>query len=416
MRPAIRVENLSKQYRIGARRRGGYRTLRESIMDAVTAPWRRLRGQSEETAGEHWALQDVSFEVQPGEITGIVGRNGAGKSTLLKILSRITEPTAGRVELHGRVGSLLEVGTGFHPELTGRENIYLNGAILGMTRREVARRFDDIVAFAECEKFLETPVKHYSSGMYVRLGFAVAAHVEPEILIIDEVLAVGDANFQNKCFKKIHTLAQGGRTVLFVSHNLAAVSQFCVRAILLSHGVAVCQGPASEVIDTYLNTQADDLQAETVFADRPDRPVNFTRLCLRNDAGEPAAQFTTAEAVTLEIEYVVRQPLTDDVVWLTLERVDGIRITKACEDEDREPPSLRAPGRRVMRVRFPGGVVNAGVYRFQVLIGTPRAREHDRQWSNYFELEDVDRSKNLSMGSQRGIVRLPLTWTEEPLE
>ena len=234
---AIRAENLGKMYRIGARR-APYGRFTETLMRALAAPIRRLRDLGKPVPAEEfiWALQDVSFEIKRGEAVGIIGRNGAGKSTLLKILSRITEPTTGRVELHGRVGSLLEVGTGFHPELTGRENIYLNGAILGMKRAEIQSRFDEIVAFAEIEKFLDTPVKHYSSGMYVRLAFAVAAHLEPEILLVDEVLAVGDVAFQKKCLGKMENVAREGRTVLFVSHNMNAVEQLCGSALLLERG------------------------------------------------------------------------------------------------------------------------------------------------------------------------------------
>ncbi len=230
MPPAIRVENLGKRYKIGLREQA-HQNFREVLTGLAAAPFRRLRRLREGTNGADtiWALKDVSFEVQPGEVVGIIGRNGAGKTTLLKILSRITEPTSGRVELRGRVASLLEVGTGFHPELTGRENIYLNGAILGMKKAEIDRKFDEIVAFAETEKFLDTPVKRYSSGMYVRLAFAVAAHLEPDILIVDEVLAVGDAEFQRKCVGKMKDVATGGRTVLFVSHNMAASTQRCGR-------------------------------------------------------------------------------------------------------------------------------------------------------------------------------------------
>lgn len=254
---AIRVEGLSKQYRIGARQER-YRALRDSITDAMIAPFRRaaslLRGQATGAAELNetiWALQDVSFEVKQGEVIGVIGRNGAGKSTLLKILSRITEPTRGHAEIYGRVGSLLEVGTGFHPELTGRENIFLNGAILGMRRREIERKFDEIVAFAEIEKFIDTPVKHYSSGMYVRLAFAVAAHLEPEILIIDEVLAVGDANFQRKCLGKMGDVARSGRTVLFVSHNMGAVSAICKRSLLLQDGKLRKDGFTKAVLPDY---------------------------------------------------------------------------------------------------------------------------------------------------------------------
>lgn len=254
-RPAIRVEGLGKRYVVNHENRGGgYRTLRESLVDMAAAPLKRLRGERGASREEFWALNDVSFEVQPGEVVGIIGRNGAGKSTLLKILSRITKPTNGRVKLNGRVGSLLEVGTGFHPELTGRENIYLNGSILGMSRREIARKFDEIVDFAEIETFLDTPVKRYSSGMYVRLAFSVAAHLEPEILIIDEVLAVGDATFQRRCIERMSQLARSGCTILFVSHNLEIVPLLCQNAILLSRGNVDYLGSAGDVVHRYLAT------------------------------------------------------------------------------------------------------------------------------------------------------------------
>jgi lipopolysaccharide transport system ATP-binding protein len=254
---AIRVEKLGKQYRIGKRER--YQTLRDTLTDTVAAPFRWLRnGRSANGNGapEHiWALKDISFEIPRGEVVGIIGRNGAGKSTLLKVLSRITEPTEGRAEIHGRVGSLLEVGTGFHPELTGRENVYLNGAILGMHKAEIAGKFDEIVAFAEIEAFLDTPVKHYSSGMYMRLAFAVAAHLEPEILLIDEVLAVGDVAFQKKCLGKISDVANQGRTVLFVSHNLIAVENLCPRSVLLRRGEVLEAGETRQVLGEYLSEQ-----------------------------------------------------------------------------------------------------------------------------------------------------------------
>src|SRR5437870_3060306 len=243
MPPAIRVENLGKCYRLNHQAtRTSYRTLRESLTDWAAAPLRRWRSGSADRAETLWALKDVSFEVQPGEVVGVIGRNGAGKSTLLKILSRITKPTTGEVRLRGRVGSLLEVGTGFHPELTGRENIYLNGSILGMSRKEIDRRFDEIVAFAEVERFLDTPVKRYSSGMHVRLAFAVAAHLEPEILVVDEVLAVGDADFQKKCIGKMSEISRRGHTVLFVSHSMYAVSKLTTRALLVERGRIVAQG------------------------------------------------------------------------------------------------------------------------------------------------------------------------------
>lgn len=279
---AIRVENLGKMYRIGGKQEK-YSTLRDTLIDVVAAPFRKVRGllRGEAASGlqeDIWALKDVSFEVKHGEVVGIIGRNGAGKSTLLKILSRITEPTTGYADVFGRVGALLEVGTGFHPELTGRENVYLNGAILGMTRRDIDRKFDEIVDFAGVEKFIDTPVKHYSSGMGLRLGFAVAAHLEPEILIVDEVLAVGDAEFQKKCLGKMNEVAGEGRTVLFVSHNLAAITALCTRGVLLEKGSVALDDQSSNTISAYFQT-LHMLQRSVSLDHRDDRtglgPLRF---------------------------------------------------------------------------------------------------------------------------------------------
>jgi lipopolysaccharide transport system ATP-binding protein len=266
---AIHVEGLSKRYRLGKRER--YRTLRDTLADTLTAPFRRRksRAASADNPATFWALKDVSFEVKRGEAIGIIGRNGAGKSTLLKILSRITEPTAGEARIHGRVASLLEVGTGFHPELTGRDNIYLNGAILGMKKAEIRRKFDEIVAFAEVEKFIDTPVKHYSSGMYVRLAFAVAAHLEPEILIIDEVLAVGDYHFQAKCLNKMSEVGKAGRTVFFVSHSMSAIQRLCSRVIVLADGRIHADDEPSRAIGDYLNLGVATSWSAPAASDRP---------------------------------------------------------------------------------------------------------------------------------------------------
>lgn len=249
MSSIIKVENLSKQYQIGGKR-AAYSTLRDTIVNTIRNP---LRSIKQKESNSFWALNDISFEVETGEVVGIIGRNGAGKSTLLKILSRITEPTEGKIELYGRIASLLEVGTGFHPELSGRENIFLNGAILGMRRSEIQKKFDEIVEFAEIEKFIETPVKHYSSGMYVRLAFAVAAHLEPEILVVDEVLAVGDSEFQKKCLGKMGEVAKGGRTVLFVSHQMGTIAQLCEKTLVLDKGSLQFVGDTDKAIDFYSN-------------------------------------------------------------------------------------------------------------------------------------------------------------------
>src|SRR5437870_8533553 len=256
MKSMIRVQNLSKQFRINAReeRLVPYDTLRESMVKAVRNSFARIKGNGHSDTEILWALKDINFEVNPGEVMGIIGPNGAGKSTLLKILSRVIEPTTGRAELYGKVGSLLDIGTGFHPDLTGRENVYLNGAVLGMSRREINAKFDEIIDFAGTEKFLETAIKHYSSGMYVRLAFAVAAHLNPEILVVDEVLAVGDMAFQKKCLGKMNEVSQGGRTVLFVSHNMVAVENLCHRGIVLGQGKLTFNGSAKEAINFYLNS------------------------------------------------------------------------------------------------------------------------------------------------------------------
>src|SRR5580765_7402267 len=250
MKPIIRVEHLGKQYAIGALQ-GRHMTLREALTQILRSPMRVLRQDRSEC---FWAVRDVSFDAEPGDVIGVIGRIGAGKSTLLKILSRITEPTTGRVELFGRVGSLLEVGTGFHPELTGRENIFLNGVIMGMKRTEIQQKFDEIVAFAEVEKFIDTPVKHYSSGMFLRLAFAVAAHLEPEILLVDEVLAVGDASFQKKCLGKMGKVSREGRTILFVSHNMGALSNLCTTGLWIHNGQMMLKDEVASVVDAYIKS------------------------------------------------------------------------------------------------------------------------------------------------------------------
>jgi lipopolysaccharide transport system ATP-binding protein len=337
MRPIIKVENLSKRYRIGARQAVAYSTVREALAGAVKAPLKRLRRTNGHKPVEtKWALRDVFFEVAPGEVIGIIGRNGAGKSTLLKILSRITEPTTGRVELYGRVGSLLEVGTGFHPELTGRENVYLNGSIIGMRRREIDEKFDEIVAFAEVEQYIDTPVKRYSSGMQVRLAFAVAAHLEPEILVVDEVLAVGDAAFQRKCLGKMGDVAKEGRTVIFVSHDLAAVRQLCERVMLLENGHLAMNGEPARVIDTYVAQSYGESISWEVDAERlkTDGPVRITGIELLGLDRAPLQNMLAGDGLILRIKYeldeTVRIPSASFVVrFKTQMGTEVLRLSNA---------------------------------------------------------------------------------------
>jgi lipopolysaccharide transport system ATP-binding protein len=318
MKPIIKIENLSKQYRLGPSS-DPYATLRETFHKIARSPLKFLPGRQPDETEWFWALRDISFEVEPGEVVGIIGRNGAGKSTLLKILSRITEPTKGKVELYGRVGSLLEVGTGFHPELTGRENVYLNGAILGMKRSEVAKKFDEIVEFAEIEKFLDTPVKKYSSGMYVRLAFAVAAHLEPEILIVDEVLAVGDFAFQKKCLGKMNKSASEGRTILFVSHSIAAVRKFCNRAILLNDGNIKKIGDVDSVLKTYIETGISSQQVYELPLPKEKNLLGFAhKLTIEDENGNSVSSIPVGKPWQVRINFTITKGLEHLIIGLGL--------------------------------------------------------------------------------------------------
>jgi lipopolysaccharide transport system ATP-binding protein len=339
MKPVIIAQDVAKLYHIGVKQKGN-RTLREAIVDCAAEPWRRLRRLSRwgaagpeaanGAAAEHtiWALKDVSFEVQPGMVMGIIGANGSGKSTLLKVLSQITQPTAGRIAIHGRISSLLEVGTGFHPELTGRENIFLNGAILGMSRREIKRKFDEIVEFAEIGQFLDTPVKRYSSGMYVRLAFAVAAHLEPEILVLDEVLAVGDAAFQKKCLGKMGRVAKQGLTVLFVSHNMSAISGLCERVLVLEKGGVAFDGPTRAGIDRYMGavskSAGGDLQ--NALHSGPRRYGRITSFTLVNEAGLPCDSFFMGDTLAVELEIACTQRLALPELGIALQNSMGMNL------------------------------------------------------------------------------------------
>jgi lipopolysaccharide transport system ATP-binding protein len=333
MQHAIAAENLSKHYRLGTRREGGYKTLRESIAGAVGSGFRRMAcrgraGRTDEAARiDYWALRNVSFEVQPGEAVGIIGRNGAGKSTLLKILSQITEPTEGCATLNGRLGSLLEVGTGFHPELTGRENIYLNGAILGMAGKEIARKYDEIVEFSEIGKFIDTPVKRYSSGMYVKLAFSVAAHMEPDILLIDEVLSVGDLAFQRKCLDHAKRLKSRNTTLLFVSHNMFSIKAMCDRAIFLSEGSVVTDGATDEAVRSYEKESRLDVvlwATNMVGSDPTLCPIHFRDFEILDEAGRPRTLFQYGDRMRLRLHYSAREPIDRPNFNVTMIRSDNV--------------------------------------------------------------------------------------------
>jgi len=377
MTTAIRVENISKRYKIGlAPGKFQYGMLRDQIVNAAKAPFRLasslfnrdITHDALRNTNYIWALKDISFDLEEGKVLGIVGRNGAGKSTLLKVLSRVTEPTRGAVTVRGRVGSLLEVGTGFHPELTGRENIYLNGAILGMKRAEIAAKFDEIVEFSEVAQFIDTPVKRYSSGMYLRLAFAVAAHLEPEILVVDEVLAVGDAEFQRKCLGKMNDVAAQGRTVLFVSHNMSAILRLTEEAIVLQKGQLVKRALTPEAVDFYLASGQAQAGERVWDADEvPAAASPFVPLALRlRDArGSVADTLRSAEPITLEMEYRLDAPITGLRVGVYLSTVRGEYVFTSFDVDDAalyEQYATRPAGHYVSRCQLPADLLNEGRY------------------------------------------------------
>jgi lipopolysaccharide transport system ATP-binding protein len=340
---AIVIENLGKRYVIGKQRDGadGIRHVLEGVIRSPAA-WIKARRAARLKRSDFWALRDVSLSINRGEVVGIIGRNGAGKSTLLKLLSRITVPTEGRFRISGRTGSLLEVGTGFHQELTGRENIFLNGAILGMTRAEIAAQFDQIVAFSEIEEFLDTPVKRYSSGMYIRLAFAVAAHLEPEVLIVDEVLAVGDAAFQRKCLGKMENFAQSGRTVLFVSHNMDAIRSLCERGIWLKSGQIHQDGPVDEVSAAYFESIANEaVQSLT----NPEYGLKILKVALRNRCGEEVSQLQPGEDLTIEVSYEAEKRIARPIIALGVIAAGGSCFTANMLLDGHRPRSFEGAGK-----------------------------------------------------------------------
>lgn len=413
MRPIITIENLSKKYQLGQTHTD---MLSEKIGNSLRSIIRGIRSnnllhinQKFPLKNEIWALKDVSLDIHEGEVIGIIGRNGAGKSTLLKILSRITEPTTGRVTFEGRVCSLLEVGTGFHQELTGRENIFLNGAILGMTRAEINRKFDEIVAFSEIEKFLDTPVKRYSSGMYVRLAFAVAAHLEPEILILDEVLAVGDAAFQKKCLGKMQDVSAGGRTVLFVSHNMTAIRELCKRTIWLDGGCLINSGDTDEIVTQYLHENTRSV-SEQIWPDLDTAPgndkVRLRRACLL--PGEGSAYLSVHTPLRVEFEYWNATPGAELNISLYLNNLEG-----TCVFNSDSSPRVYPMGIIREVCDIPGDLLNDGTYRIAIMIVKDRFHGiYKLDDVLVFDVQDAERECDY-YGKWEGMVRPKLAWTSE---
>jgi len=424
----IRVNGLSKKYRIGGRRES-YRTLRDSLTGAFLSPFRRARrllsGQpygAAELDKTIWALKGISFEIKRGEVVGIIGRNGAGKTTLLKILSRITEPTEGYAEIRGRVGSLLEVGTGFHPELTGRENIYLNGAILGMKKAEIARKFDEIVEFAEIDKFIDTPVKHYSSGMYVRLAFAVAAHLEPEILLVDEVLAVGDASFQKKCLKKMDDVAKKGQTVLFVSHNMQGVKGLCTKGILLEKGDLKEIGEVGRVVDSYLMADINSCDMERIWESQEVAPGNdrirLRRIRLIPETGDRSKLITTSTPVKVQADYWNLVANTKLILNLALYTIDGCIAFVSMTTEESNWHGRGFPKGLFRSVCYiPAHLLNEGIYRIRLLfLDDDAIHLYDNEEAMIFTVHDINDRGIKWYGRWQGILRPKLQWTTDYVE
>jgi len=406
---AIRVSHIGKKYPLGGSQEK-YLTLRDTIVNSVKASVKRFHRPP--PSEEFWALKDVSFDVEKGEVVGIIGRNGAGKSTLLKMLSRITTPTEGTIELHGRVGSLLEVGTGFHPEMTGRENIFLNGSILGMKKTEIEEKFDEIVKFAEVEKFLDTPVKRYSSGMYVRLAFAVAAHLEPEILVVDEVLAVGDAGFQKKCLGKMGEVAMEGRTVLFVSHNMGSIHSLCNQCILLDQGHLIEKGSTNSIISQYISSSSNKCN-EYIQPHNPEKPINLRRISLLNAEGKSSHEFRFDEHFQICVEYEINKPVIDCSVWLGIRTVEGIVAFETAEsDIDDYLLNEREVGYYKSDFKCPPKWLNAG--NFYLVVGIAKWHppiSYDRIDTLGFSILNTGTPEKLRTGYDRhGILQPFLKW------
>lgn len=420
---AIKVEGLGKQYRLGGKPEPRYRTLRDTISGAFTWPVRMLKGELREHSEKIWALQNVSFELREGQVLGVIGRNGAGKSTLLKILSRVTEPTVGYAEIRGRVGSLLEVGTGFHPELTGRENIYLNGAVLGMKRHEISAKFDEIVDFSGVSKFIDTPVKHYSSGMYLRLAFSVAAHLEPEILVVDEVLAVGDAEFQRKCLGKMSDVAAAGRTVLFVSHNMSAILRLTEESIVLEKGNLVYRAPTRQAVDYYMASglsQSGERIWTTDEIPADAGPFKPMAMRVRDKHGKVVDLVQSRQPLEIEIEYGLATPIKGLRVGVYLQTIRGETVFTSFDTDDStqyDKYATRPAGHYLSRAELPAHFLNEGQYVLGINASSFRVRRYFQEERALAFTVDAMGAPGMQWPEPRqGPVRPMLAWQIEPVE
>lgn len=409
---AIRVVGMGKRFTLSAGGGARYKALRDNIAGLFSF---RAGAKNSADETEFWGLKDLNFEIKRGEVVGLVGRNGAGKSTLLKVLSRITEPTEGFAEIHGRVGSLLEVGTGFHPELTGRENIFLNGAILGMRRREIVRKFDEIVAFAEVERFIDTPVKFYSSGMFVRLAFAVAAHLEPEILFVDEVLAVGDAAFQKKCLGKMDDVARSGRTVVLVSHNMGAISELCSQGILLDGGRLSFIGDVQKAIEGYGRAIAEG-STNTGLQIHPNMPVSIYGARLINGTGQATVTFDINEEIIVEFDYAVLASQNNLELAATVSR-NYVDLFRTYNTDDGNAPTKTDVGHYRARMTIPRHFLKAGHYAVAIDVGTPHVMLQKIENVLSFDVEELSENTH-SKGYRQdrpGQLIFPGTWNTREL-
>ncbi len=409
---AIKTDRLSKKYRIGERE--GYKTLRDAVARVISKPFARDPSLKPRTRDHIWALKDVSLEIGQGEVVGIIGPNGAGKSTLLKILARITRPTSGNAQVTGRVGSLLEVGTAFHPELTGRENVFLNGAILGMSKREIERKFDEIISFAETEDFVNTPVKYYSTGMHVRLAFAVAAHLDSEVMIVDEVLAVGDYRFQKKCFEKLRHVSQTGETVLLVSHNLAAVSTLCGRAYWMDHGQLRLSGDAESTVSAYLSATRPPVKTTEIDLRSVSRPTGlgekFTFIKVNVDTHSHDLRLRTRKPIKMELEFEVTSEVEDLVVGFSLHTLNGTWVLQCLSSQSRGPYSKLSPGIYRITAETLENYLNPGTYILS--IGAREAKQGLDWVKDVMDLEIIDEStKDEWLNPVNGLLHIPARYS-----